>query len=521
MPYRLPNRPPIFVSTAGLAIAGELSTMFAPPGALERAGESLGVKPEMLAVMEVRSGVCPLYRAILAYAAHGQEPNPPYFRPLLATSGGLYVRTDDDSDESDDTDAAESAFHRPLKRTKTQFDLGTGETDVEWPPPVVEDVGSEAKEELKGADKNGARTRRTNAQLVAAVKSARKYWKKSDAAKKGLEKTVVHILHFSEGEPKAVGRQLSKYHSILLASADGMNALRAFAEGITNYDDVRNYERGRSGKFVLYRFAVRPGRKGAWDKEGLRNARPRESVFLADGMLNNIMEDVREFLDPSAKAWYLRHGLPRRRSYLFHGVPGVGKTSTIRAVASTFNLNCCFLSMMTPDFNNQSLCDALGDIPNDGLIVLEDVDALFTEERKTNQGTSLTFSGMLNALDGIVSAEGVITVMTTNHIEKLDQALIRSGRVDRRFEFKYPTHQQIEQLFKSFYPSAPSKLATRFATEVMARPERNQARSIASLQQLFIKERQASAEACVDALPQFFSTFFPHGANGDATSLYM
>lgn len=495
--------------------------MSAPPGALERAGEALGVKPEMLAVMEVQAGSGPLYDAVLLYASHGQEPHPPYFRPLLATSACCPARPGDDSDESDDGNAADSSLCRPLKRTKTNFVLGTGETDVVWPPPVAEEAGSDAKEELKGAYKNGGSAEWNAMKLVAATKSARTKWKKSDAAKKGLEKTLVHVLHFTEGEPKAVKHGLSKYRSILLACADGMDALRAFVEGCALWNDVFNFERSGSGMFVLYRFVVLLSRKGSWLKEGRRNARPRETIFLPDGMLDDIMEDVREFLDPSAKAWYLGHGLPRRRSYLFHGVPGVGKTSTIRAVASSFNLNCCFLSMMTPEFNNQLLCDALGSMPDECVLVLEDIDALFTEERKTKEGTSLTFSGMLNALDGIVSAEGVITVMTTNHIEKLDQALIRSGRVDRRFEFKYPNHQQMEQLFKSFYPSAPSKLATRFATEVMARPEGNQVRSIATLQQLFIKQRKASAEACVDALPQFFSTFFPHGANGEATSLYM
>ena len=59
--------------------------------------------------------------------------------------------------------------------------------------------------------------------------------------------------------------------------------------------------------------------------------------------------------------------------------------------------------------------------------MLEDVDAIFVERKAQSEKGGVTFSGLLNAIDGVASQEGRIFIMTTNHIEKLDPALIRPG----------------------------------------------------------------------------------------------
>lgn len=53
--------------------------------------------------------------------------------------------------------------------------------------------------------------------------------------------------------------------------------------------------------------------------------------------------------------------------------------------------------------------------------------------KATGEG-GVTFSGLLNALDGAAAQEGRLLFMTTNHIEKLDSALIRPGRCDYRLK---------------------------------------------------------------------------------------
>ncbi len=182
-------------------------------------------------------------------------------------------------------------------------------------------------------------------------------------------------------------------------------------------------------------------------------------------------------------------------------------------------LCACFLSLGDRNIGNRELQEALRGIPKPSMLVIEDVDALFNEARKSDNPSSLTFSGLLNALDGLVSADGILTVMTTNHIDRLDPALVRAGRVDRRFEFKTPNHEQIRGLFLSFYPEADKKLAKQFADRVFERKERD-ARSIATLQEHFIFTRKKNARESVEFLPKFFAEFYPNGANDIGSTIY-
>eukprot|EP01111_Echinosteliopsis_oligospora_P002237 TRINITY_DN1326_c0_g3_i1.p2 TRINITY_DN1326_c0_g3~~TRINITY_DN1326_c0_g3_i1.p2 ORF type:complete len:167 (-),score=47.37 TRINITY_DN1326_c0_g3_i1:94-594(-) len=90
--------------------------------------------------------------------------------------------------------------------------------------------------------------------------------------------------------------------------------------------------------------------------------------------------------------------------------------------------------------------------PKKSIVVLEDVDAVFTKRKKSDESyTKVTFSGLLNALDGVCSADGRIIFMTTNHLEKLSPALIRPGRIDRKILFDYASTYQIEHMFLNFY----------------------------------------------------------------------
>ena len=74
---------------------------------------------------------------------------------------------------------------------------------------------------------------------------------------------------------------------------------------------------------------------------------------------------------------------------------------------------------------------------------------------KEKQG--ITLSGLLNAIDGVASHEGRVLVMTTNFPDKLDEALIRPGRIDLRIPFTKATRAQITELFTRMYsPDAPS-----------------------------------------------------------------
>jgi chaperone BCS1 len=97
------------------------------------------------------------------------------------------------------------------------------------------------------------------------------------------------------------------------------------------------------------------------------------------------------------------------------------------------------------------------------MVLLEDIDAAGMSRSESDlhdssQSTGLqkpkeflTLSGLLNTLDGVSSSEGRVVVMTTNHVDKLDKALIRPGRVDLRVEFELADKEVIGQLFSFVY----------------------------------------------------------------------
>jgi chaperone BCS1 len=105
--------------------------------------------------------------------------------------------------------------------------------------------------------------------------------------------------------------------------------------------------------------------------------------------------------------------------------------------------------------SDDNLMALLARVPLRSLVLLEDIDAAFAQREKADGvGNKLTFSGLLNALDGAGSKDGTMLFMTTNYIEKLDPALIRPGRADMRVKFSLATPDQAARMFQAFFPDA-------------------------------------------------------------------
>jgi hypothetical protein len=106
-------------------------------------------------------------------------------------------------------------------------------------------------------------------------------------------------------------------------------------------------------------------------------------------------------------------------------------------------------------------------------------DAAFHRSREADEkfGTKVTFSGLLNALDGVMAGEERLVFMTTNHIERLDPALIRPGRVDVMHRLGPATPAQIRRLYQMFYPKVSRDDVERFVAAVQ-----NNGISMAALQ---------------------------------------
>lgn len=185
-----------------------------------------------------------------------------------------------------------------------------------------------------------------------------------------------------------------------------------------------------------------------------RRKRPLDSVVLDAGVKERIVDDVKDFL--GSGSWYFDRGIPYRRGYLLHGPPGTGKSSFIQALAGELNYDIAVLNLSERGLTDDRLNHLLTVIPSRTLVLLEDVDAAFSNRRAQTEsdgyrGANVTFSGLLNALDGVASAEERIIFLTTNHAERLDQALVRPGRVDMFVRLGEVTRDQVDRLWERFY----------------------------------------------------------------------
>ena len=202
-----------------------------------------------------------------------------------------------------------------------------------------------------------------------------------------------------------------------------------------------------------------------WTEQLQRLPRPPESVVLRAGVLEGLIADCRTFL--TRRDWYLQRGIPYRRGFLLHGPPGTGKSSAVVAIASALKMDIAMLSLNGSSLDDNELTELLSDAPLNAVVLIEDIDCAFVQRSGTTEkGNKLTFSGLLNAIDGVAAGEGRILFATTNHLVKLDPALIRPGRVDRKVEIGLTTREQARRMFERFFPGGDAAIADYFCETI-------------------------------------------------------
>ena len=200
-----------------------------------------------------------------------------------------------------------------------------------------------------------------------------------------------------------------------------------------------------------------------WSVATYKVPRPPESLILPSGTLADVRDDLSRFY--SRRAWYMERGIPYRRGYLLHGPPGNSKSSLVQVLAASLGRDVAMLSLASRTMSDDNLQTLLQNTPKNAILCLEDVDAAFTGRDKKEEN-SLSFSGLLNALDGIAAVDGRVIFMTTNHKQVLDPALIRPGRADKHLYIGNATPGQATDFFLRFFP-AEVQLAQSFAGQVV------------------------------------------------------
>ena len=195
-----------------------------------------------------------------------------------------------------------------------------------------------------------------------------------------------------------------------------------------------------------------------FDNLGNRNKRDVDTVYLPKTQKKAIIDDIANFLNPSTIADYKLLGITHKRVYMLEGKPGTGKTSLVTALASHFKFNIAIVSF-TPKMTDIDLIRALRSVNDDKddpdddkcFVLFEDMDCIFKERKSHDESKNLlTFSGLLNALDGTSTPENQIYFITTNHMNNLDSALIRPGRVDFFMHFDNAIKEQIDSIYQNF-----------------------------------------------------------------------
>jgi mitochondrial chaperone BCS1 len=190
-------------------------------------------------------------------------------------------------------------------------------------------------------------------------------------------------------------------------------------------------------------------KNGFWGRVSELSKRRISSIYLENNKKEHIINDIQNFLDK--KCDYDKFCVPYKRNYLLYGPPGTGKTSLVYAIASKYNMDIHILTL-NPSMNDQTLISCISRISEKSILLLEDIDSLY-EMRKKNEKTNLvSFSCLLNILDGLSGKSGLITFITTNYINRLDPALLRPGRIDLKLKISYATKEQFKNMINDLYP---------------------------------------------------------------------
>lgn len=266
---------------------------------------------------------------------------------------------------------------------------------------------------------------------------------------------------------------------LTIYSDKGMEDIQEFLKLVTR--EYNNYmdEQLNTQQHYFSPYISRKGYVEEWIKFNFQSSKTFSKVFFPEK--SEVLKEIDYFVN--GKEIYDSKGVPWQLGILLHGKPGTGKSSFIKALAKYTDRHIIEVPLNRiktyEGLRNIMLGNTISDfiIPHHKrLYLIEDIDCLdniiysrkdfkkneskiskkITEEDH-KEDDELRLSHVLNIIDGMLEAPGRILVITTNYPDRLDEALIRDGRMDIKLEMKPLEGECLKNMILSFYPEKSLK----------------------------------------------------------------
>jgi len=192
-----------------------------------------------------------------------------------------------------------------------------------------------------------------------------------------------------------------------------------------------------------------------------------ESTNPFKGLFYN--EEVSELIQDALQwkkneKWYLSRGIPWRRGWLLYGPGGTGKSSIAKATAQKLGIPLYQFFLST--LNDREFVKEWEGMQVPAVALFEDFDNVFNLRESTTQHKALTFDCILNQISGVGSINGLLLIVTTNRLDRIDPALgqidengvaSRPGRIDRIIRFGETNRTTREKIVNYILPDFQSQ----------------------------------------------------------------
>ncbi|KAF7138542.1 hypothetical protein RHSIM_Rhsim07G0001700 [Rhododendron simsii] len=205
---------------------------------------------------------------------------------------------------------------------------------------------------------------------------------------------------------------------------------------------------------------------GRWRSVPFTHPSTLETIAMDSDLKNRVKSDLESFL--RSKQYYHRLGRVWKRSYLLYGPSGTGKSSFVAAMAKFLSYDVYDVDLFRVS-DDSDLKMLLLQTTSKSIIVIEDLDRFMAEkssssctaEKSSSSCTAVSYSGVLNFMDGIVNSccsDEKVMVFTMNNKDRIDSAILRPGRIDVHIHFPLCDFSSFKSLANSYLGLKDHKL---------------------------------------------------------------